>query len=324
MDAEMRSAISVIDPVSPALEKVKSLLFRPFDMGKWFTIGFCAWLASISQGGFHFNFPFNNQSQSGPGLEQAKDFFAEHLLMITVVASIVLTIVLAITITLLWLSCRGRFMFLHCIVENKAEVKAPWHKFSKPANSLWLFKLVSGLIAFACLAVCSAMIALMVVLLNRDGSGSNVGAISAIVLLSLITVMVLIITGLFFKFTNDFVVPTMYLRLCNCSEAWRQFLQILSSNKGNFVLYLLIQVVIGMVFATIILALVVGTCCCAAIFLIIPYIGTVLILPLLVFRRAYSLYYLRQFGAGFDVFAASVVEEPIYLIEDNPQEEDEG
>jgi hypothetical protein len=36
---------------------------------------------------------------------------------------------------------------------------------------------------------------------------------------------------------------------------------------------------------------------------VIPYIGTVLMLPLFVFKRAYSLCYLGQFGSSFDVFA---------------------
>ncbi|HLX94273.1 MAG TPA: hypothetical protein VKU37_00855 [Verrucomicrobiae bacterium] len=43
--------ISVAEPVSPALEQVKRVLFRPFDLGKWFTIGFCAWLAQLGESG---------------------------------------------------------------------------------------------------------------------------------------------------------------------------------------------------------------------------------------------------------------------------------
>ena len=109
-----------------------------------------------------------------------------------------------------------------------------------------------------------------------------------------------------FKFTNDFTIPIMYLRFCSCTEAWSQFLQILLSRKAAFALYLLFQIVITMVIAAIVIALMLGTCCCAAIFLIIPYISTVLMLPLLVFKRAYSLYYLRQFGPSFDVFATAV------------------
>ena len=43
--------ISVTAPVSAALERVKQVLFRPFDLGKWFVIGFCAWLALLGQQG---------------------------------------------------------------------------------------------------------------------------------------------------------------------------------------------------------------------------------------------------------------------------------
>jgi hypothetical protein len=38
----------------------------------------------------------------------------------------------------------------------------------------------------------------------------------------------------------------------------------------------------------------------------IPYLGTVLMLPILVFERSYSLYYLAQYGPEWDVFAAAV------------------
>ena len=44
-------SISVIDPISQAIEKTKQILFNPFDWKKWFAIGFCAWLANLCQGG---------------------------------------------------------------------------------------------------------------------------------------------------------------------------------------------------------------------------------------------------------------------------------
>ena len=43
--------INVVEPISPALERVKRMLFQPFDLGKWFVIGFCAWLACLGEGG---------------------------------------------------------------------------------------------------------------------------------------------------------------------------------------------------------------------------------------------------------------------------------
>ena len=59
--------ISVTEPVSPALERVKTMLFKPFDLGKWFTIGFCAWLAALGEGGgsgMNFNNTFGNKTGS--------------------------------------------------------------------------------------------------------------------------------------------------------------------------------------------------------------------------------------------------------------------
>ena len=49
---------NVISAVKPAIEKTKQILFIPFDLEKWFAIGFCVWLATLSQGGLHFNLLF--------------------------------------------------------------------------------------------------------------------------------------------------------------------------------------------------------------------------------------------------------------------------
>ena len=49
--------INVIEPISPALARVKRMLFQPFDLGKWFIIGFCAWLAGLGESGAGFHGP---------------------------------------------------------------------------------------------------------------------------------------------------------------------------------------------------------------------------------------------------------------------------
>ena len=51
MAPQRPSIVSVIDPIGQAFEKVKTILFRPFELGKWFIIGFCAWLAYLGSGG---------------------------------------------------------------------------------------------------------------------------------------------------------------------------------------------------------------------------------------------------------------------------------
>jgi hypothetical protein len=55
-----------------------------------------------------------------------------------------------------------------------------------------------------------------------------------------------------------------------------------------------------------VLFIVLLTCCIACCFLAIPYVGTVLLLPVFAFKRSYSLHYLAQFGSEYDVFQAAV------------------
>jgi hypothetical protein len=79
---------------------------------------------------------------------------------------------------------------------------------------------------------------------------------------------------------------------------------ILSANKLRFTLYLLFQIVIKIVIGVMIgIGFCIGLCfCCASCLLLIPYIGSVILLPVSIFTRSYSLYYLQQYGPEFDVF----------------------
>jgi len=246
MSPENPNRISVIDPITPAIERVKEMLFRPFDLRRWFVIGFCAWLAYLG----------------------------------------------------------SRFMFLHCVAENKSEVKIPWHKFRKHANSLFLFRLVLYIISFFIVAVPILGIIFFIIMIVTE-SLPGVASIPGIIIFGLILFTLAIALFLIKKFTFDVVVPIMFLRTTSCVAGWREFMAVLSSNKGRFTLYILFQIVISIAIGAIIFVVFcIGCClCCVSLLLLIPYINTVILLPLFVFKRSYSLYYLRQFGPGFDVFS---------------------
>ncbi len=307
MTPQRPPTISVIDPIGPAFEKVKTILFRPFDLGKWFVIGFCAWLAYLGKGGGGGNGggrgggPHNAREAFG----EAKGFVLENLGWIIPVALIGVMLIIVIWLVLTWLSSRGRFMFLHCVAENKAEVKVPWTKFQQHANSLFLFRIVLGLIGFAAIGL-PCLLAGGLIAITIANNGFVAAAVLGIVMIVLMIVAISIIFALISKFTMDFVVPIMSLRTTSCTAGWREFLTILSVNKAHFALYILFQIVIGLAIGAIVLTAVFVTCCCAACILALPYIGTVLMLPVLVFKRAYSLLYLQQFGPEFDVFGPEI------------------
>jgi hypothetical protein len=296
--------ISVLDPLAPAIERVKAILFKPFDLGKWFVIGLCAWLAYLGKGGGGGGGNGPNFQRHGvkpeQALEQAKHFVTENLFWIVPVAIFVMMLIIVLWLVVVWLSSRGKFMFLHCVAENKAEVKNPWTKFRQHANSLFLFRVVLGLIGF--FAVALPLLLGIIALITVFSAAPRVGLVLGLVTLSLVLFVVSIVLLLISKFTTDFVVPIMFLRTTSCTAAWREFLTLLSANKARFALYILFQIVIGICISVILFAVMCLTCCCACCIMAIPYIGTVLLLPIFVFKLAYSLCYLRQFGPQFDVF----------------------
>ncbi|MHC4546714.1 MAG: DUF7544 domain-containing protein [Planctomycetota bacterium] len=296
--------ISVIDPISPAIERVKTILFRPFDLGKWFVVGFCAWLAYLGEGGGpNFNFGGQQYETSGESFHHAKEVLIENLYWIIPVAITAIVICIIIGLVITWLSSRGRFMFLHCVALNKAEVAVPWHKFKKQGNSLFLFRIVLGLISFAVIMLLIATLIVIAILMFAGGGGPHPFGIILMVLLAFCLILpIAIVFMLISKFTKDFVVPIMFLRQGTCMVAWREFWPLLTGNKGRFTIYILFQIVIALAVGIIIMAGVCITCCCLGCILAIPYIGTVLMLPVLVFHRSYSLLYLRQYGPSFDVF----------------------
>lgn len=305
--------ISVTEPIEPAYDRVKQMLFKPFDLTKWIVIGFCAWLAGLGEsggGGYNgFNGGNNNfGNNSGQAADQmrhayhtTKDFVLANLDWIVPVAAVGFLLLVALWLLILWLSSRGKFMFLHCVALNVAEVEEPWRKCSRPANSLFRFRIVVGLLGMLLLLPMMVFIAadiLRMVMRNEV----NMPGVMAAVGVGMVFVLVSIAFALVHKFTMDFVVPIQYLRGGTCVAAWREFGRLLSAHPGKLVLYILFQIVLGMVIGMIVMLAFVATCCILCCLAILPFVGTVVLLPVLIFKRAYPLYYLAQFGPQFDVF----------------------
>jgi hypothetical protein len=302
MGLENPQRISVIDPIGQAIEHVRLMLFRPFDLSKWLIVGFCAWLAQLGQGGGGGNGWRADGHE--PIFHTIKDGILAHLAVIIFVAVIVIPIIIIILLALCWLRSRGQFMFVHCVAGNKAEVAVPWNKFSSHGNSLFLFRIVIGLIFLLVIGLPVAVAVFAGIAIGA--TGFNPAAIIGLTGTIFVAVVVLVLFALVAKFTTDFVVPIMFLNTESCVAGWKQCLALISGNKAQIALYILFQILISLAIGFIAMTVCLVTCCCCCCLLvlfILPYVGTVILLPLIAFKRAYSLFYLRQFGAQFDVFS---------------------
>lgn len=309
MNGEQR-LISVINPISPSFTKVRDMLFAPFIFEKWLAIGFCAWLAHLGERSYSFNYQIPSDSGTWQEtISKGRDFIENNLSMVITVGTIVLMAVIAIVIVCFWLRSRGQFMFLHSVVNNEDRIQEGWNRFAKEGNKLFVFYLIAYLILLAIAAGFATVIILCAFSISRGDGGIIAGIIGLIpTVLALLCFM--IVVGFFLKFTVDFVVPIMYLRRCGPVKGWRIFWSLVSSNKVNFLLYILFQIVIFIAIAIITLFgtfLLCIACCCLVALISLPFVWAVVFLPILVFTRSYSLYYLRQFGPEWDVFLPKTV-----------------
>ncbi len=313
--------ISVTAIIEPAFERVKRMLFQPFDLGKWFTLGFCAWLAGFGESGgggsgFNWNNGGSHQVNGRSGGEefrhfyfQARDYVAANISWILPVAVILLVLGLAIWLLVLWLNSRGKFMFLHCVALDKAEVEAPWRQYAAAANSLFRFRLVLGLAGLVVMLPLLVLILAVIVRMVLRGEPDAPGVLTAVGL-GLGFILLALGFALIHKLLVDFVVPIMYLRGGSCLAAWGEFFGLLKANFGQFALYVLFVLVLNMAIGVIVLLAILLTCCLAGCLMLLPFVGTVVLLPVLVFKRAYPLYYLAQYGAQYDVFPAAPASPP--------------
>ena len=137
--------ISFAEPLSRAWERMRRILFEPFELAKWLVLGFSAWLAGLASSGTGstaWNSAGDEVSHRDIGVTGVGDAFervAENLIWMPLVLLGVL-VVLAIVLAVLWVSSRAKFIFLDNVVHNRAEIVEPWKRFKTIGDSLFLWR----------------------------------------------------------------------------------------------------------------------------------------------------------------------------------------
>lgn len=298
--------ISYSRPLELGWRRMKLALFHPFDLGRWFVLGFTAWLAQLGEstggsGGSSFRveeqLDQNGLREVGTGAWHWFTGVVDSPAGIFLIA-MATTVVLLLTLLLIWVSSRGRFMFLDNLIHSRTEVSAPWREFQAQGDSLFLWRIGYSLVALLTgVVVGGGFIMVLVPELGLPDGARLLGAISLGVVAFIYFAIVVFIDYCL----DNFVVPLMYLRRSSTTAAWGVFLGLFQTRPGAFflfgLLYLGITIVMGMAY------LIGGllTCCLGLILLAIPYLGTVLALPLPVLGRFMNLEFLAQFGPDYNL-----------------------
>jgi hypothetical protein len=283
---------------------MKKILFQPFDVKKWFVIGFAAWLANLG-GGFNYQY---NRREDIQKLSETISQIPHSILVIGV--CVLISFVLILIVLFAWLRARGRFLFMDCIVKNRGAIAESWRDFRKEGNSYFFFSLLVGFAFLVFAAVLSFPFMLPII------RGVTFLHIHDVYLISTITAwafaMILLVVA--WSLIANFMVPVMYLQRCRASTAFGIVAKLVAAYPGEILLYCLFLIVVALATAIITCFATCATCCIAAI----PYIGTVILLPIFVLLRSFSLLFLRQFGPDYDVWVTFMPPEFLPILSSAP------
>ena len=303
------------------------ILFRPFDLGKWFTIGFQRLPCRPFRGRKRLQRllqlqPLEPEQQPDAlGLvpvplehpQPLHDAFRHGqrvdglyaglgIFLIAIVAFFALGFILLIY----WLGARGQFLFIDNVVRNRGAISWPWRAYARQGNDLFVFYLLWLLFVVALLVPFIVGGFFLVQPYVRDHRWPEGGEYIGFVLLGLLYFAISIPLGIILFLFRELGVPLMFRSGMTARAAFMEIGRLFLRHPGSLLIFVLLRLVLFIALVIVCVVTCCFTCCVEAI----PYLGTVVLLPALIFIKCFTLDYLAQFGPEYDVWTTDVPPAP--------------
>ncbi len=312
-----------------AWERMVVILFRPFDLGKWFVIGFGAFLAGLLSGGNGFSGSYrgnntgnwsssyssnfsgnfsnnlsgnlsNNLNQFNTQVSSALSGLQTGAMIFFIALAVIL--ILGFVLLLYWLGARGQFLLLDNVVRNRGAVAWPWRAYARQGNSLFLFYLLYLLLTLVVIipaTVVGVVAALPLIRAHRWPEG---GEVPAFILLGLVFLALLLAISVVLFLFRELGVPLMFRNGLLARPAFVEMWRLVTRHPGPIVLFVLLRIALFVALFVVSIIACCVTCCIG----LVPYLGTVVLLPALLFIKCFTLDFLAQFGPEYDVWTVDV------------------
>ncbi|MEO8378003.1 MAG: hypothetical protein ABI579_10060 [Candidatus Sumerlaeota bacterium] len=248
-----------------------------------------------------FNSGLKGGGPSNADMQSTVQWFDNHFGVVILLGGLGFILVLLIIALIKWLSSRAEFMFLDGVVTGTPAIGDSWSATKEQGNSLFFFRFIVASISFslAALAILGALPFVLSAL--RSGKDLESSLLSSITV-AIILVPVGIAISISELFIDDFVVPIMYRRRIKFIAAFKIFWQLFQRNLGTFAFYWLVRVGIALGIRLIAAIITMLACCLTCGILALPILAALPSLPFITFRRAFSLFYIEQFGPEWEIF----------------------
>jgi hypothetical protein len=235
--------LSAFDSISPAFQRTREFLFRPFNWGTYLKL--CL-VAIITEGlGSNLNSSSHDSHSGGHGPDLPYPF---HDAQAWIMAFFALALVAVFLAWIFYLVTRLRFAYFHCLVNNTTEIRPGWWLYKEQATRFFWMNLGVGF-CFLLVAVLAALPFVggfeRLFRQMQHGGQPDMGLLLSTVL-PLIPIFILLVLGVVLAdlILRDFMLPHYALEDATAGEAWGRVSAAIRAEKRQFVAYALLRVVL--------------------------------------------------------------------------------
>jgi len=237
-------AISAVNAVSPAIERTKEFLFKPFSWATYLKLGLVAIITEGSSGSL--NSGSHHDSSSGHMPNIPGSFHLEPQWIALIVAAILFAILIGMVVA--YLVTRLRFAFFHCLIHNTRQIRPGWWLYrAQAARFFWLNVVVGFGFLLVLIAIALPFVSgFMRLYHERQQTGSLDVSLMLSLVLPLIPIFALfIIAGVVTDIVlRDWMLPHIALDDATAGEAWAAVWARVRAEKQQFLAYVLLRLVL--------------------------------------------------------------------------------
>ena len=232
--------LNATECISPAIQRTKDLLARPFRAGMYLKLTALAFFAEIGSGSCNLSTPGRNQGLHSlpPGVVA---FLVAFALLVGLVA-------LVIWLVMLYVTSRLQLVLVEVVATRHQYISPFWRK-QGPATWRWLgVKVVYSLAVLAVAAIVFAPFAYYAI---RHRIFSAVGSppVAWLLLLIPLVLLVILVAAAVYAVLRGLAVPAIALEGVPAGEAIRRARAIVDTEPGQVALFVLLQILLTIAMA---------------------------------------------------------------------------
>ena len=240
--------VSAADAISPAIQRTRMLLFRPF---RWSTFLKLSLVALITEGiGGNSNFSSHGRHVYHPGNPGGFSPFAfTPATIAAAVAAVALALLLAGWIY--YLITRLRFAYFHCLIHNTKLLTPGWHLYRSQASRFFWLNVVVGCCFLLVVLVLALLFGAGIWRLVREGHASghlDIGWLLTLIVPLIPILLLLVLAGFVADLVlRDWMLPHYALENASAGAAWSAVWARIQREKGAFFGYALLRVILPII-----------------------------------------------------------------------------